>query len=83
MNSSFNNENVLLSRIEVNPDIFEGKPIIRGYRISVEQIVKSLATGISEDDLLKNFPELEHEDIQACLFYAAKLLEEEKVYKVA
>ena len=77
------NEKKLLSRIEVNSQILAGKPIIRGYRISVEQILKSLAAGISYTDLLENFPELQTEDILACMLYAAKLVEEEKVYKVA
>ena len=74
------NEKELLSRIEVNPKVLAGKPIIRGYRISVEQILKSLAAGINNSDLLENFPELETEDILACMLYAAKLVEEEKVY---
>jgi len=71
------NETKLLSRIEVNPQVLAGKPIIRGYRISVEQVLKSLAAGISYSDLLDNFPELEKEDIWACQLYAAKLVEEE------
>jgi len=77
-----NTVNELLSRIVVNSKIFAGKPIIRGYRISVEQILKSLAIGISVSELLQNFPELEKEDIQACLLYAANLIEEEKIYNI-
>lgn len=76
-------ENELLSRIVINSKIFDGKPIIRGYRISVEQILKSLAIGIPVSELLQNFPELENEDIQACLLYAANLIEEEKIYNIA
>ena len=77
------NENELLKRIEVDATILAGNPIIRGYRISVEQIVKSLAAGWSNKDVLNNFPELNEQDILACLLYAGKLLEEEKIYKVA
>ncbi len=73
----------LLSRIVADENVLAGKPIIRGYRISVEQILKSLAAGITQADLLDNYPELEPEDISACLFYAADLVEQEKVYKVA
>lgn len=65
----------LLSRIVVDENILAGKPIIRGYRISVEQVLKSLAAGIGQADLLDNYPELEPEDISACLFYAADLVE--------
>ena len=77
------NENELLKRIEVNANVLAGKPIVRGYRISVEQIVKSLAAGWTTADVLKNFPELNEQDILACLMYAGKLLEDEKIYKVA
>jgi uncharacterized protein (DUF433 family) len=62
-------EQSLLQRIEANPKILAGKPIIRGLRISVEQILKLLAIKTSETDILANFPELEPEDIQACLLY--------------
>jgi len=65
------NASQLLSRIVVNEKILAGKPIVRGFRISVEQILKSLAAGISEKDLLANYPELEVDDIRACLLYAA------------
>jgi len=60
----------LLSRITANPEIFGGKPIVRGMRISVEMIVGLLAQGVTSDELLVDFPELETTDIQACLAYA-------------
>ena len=72
----------LLNRISVNPDILVGKPVIRGLRISVEQIIKALAGGVSIDDLLDEYPELEKDDIQACLLYVSELVKEEKIYKV-
>jgi len=62
----------LLSRITVNPEIMVGKPTIRGMRISVEQILLALANGISEQELLKDFPELEPSDFQA-IFLCEKL----------
>jgi uncharacterized protein (DUF433 family) len=54
-------------RITVDPDIMVGKPIIRGMRITVEQILKALAGGLAPADLLEDYPELEEEDIKAAL----------------
>jgi len=76
------NENELLYRITIDPKIMVGKPTIRGLRITVGQILKALASGISTDELLEDYPELEKEDIEAALLYAAELVEEEKVYKI-
>jgi len=72
----------LLARITVNPEVLLGKPTIRGLRISVAQILAALANNVPVSDLLKDYPELELEDIQAALAYAAQRIEEEKVYKV-
>jgi len=63
-------DNSLLSRITSRSDVFGGKPIIRGMRISVELIVSLLAQGESWESILEEYPELEREDIQACLAYA-------------
>ena len=60
----------LLSRITANPAVFGGKPTIRGLRISVEMVVSLLAQGESSADILADFPELEPDDIRACLTYA-------------
>ena len=60
----------LLKRITVDPDIFGGKPIIRGMRISVEMILGLLAQGESWDGLLDDYHDLEIDDIRACLAYA-------------
>lgn len=72
----------LLKRITINPEVMVGKPAIRGIRITVEQILNSLAANISVNDLLEDYPELELNDIKAALLYAAKLVEEEKVYNI-
>lgn len=72
----------LLERITINPDIVVGKPTIRGLRITVEQILKALAGGVAIHDLLEDYPELEPEDIQAVLLYAAELVSEEQVFEV-
>ena len=60
----------LLSRITANPQIFGGKPIVRGMRISVELVLSLLAQGATVEELLDDYPELERDDIQACLAYA-------------
>ncbi len=72
----------LLNRITVNPDIMVGKPTIRGLRITVEQILKALGGGVSVEELLEDYPELEREDIQAVLLYASELVGEERVFTV-
>ncbi len=64
------NDQKLLRRITVNPEIFGGKPIIRGMRISVELILSLLAQGETEDAILADYPDLAREDIRACLTYA-------------
>lgn len=64
------NEQELLKRITVNPEIFGGKPIIRGMRISVELILSLLAQGETADAILADYPDLTKDDIQACLAYA-------------
>ena len=63
-------ENDLLARITARPDVFGGKPIIRDMRISVERILSLLAQGLEFDDILENHPELERQDIRACIAYA-------------
>src|SRR5947208_15791218 len=60
----------LLARITYDPDIFGGKPIIRGMRISVESILSLLAQGESAEAIIDDHPELEPDDIRACVAYA-------------
>ncbi|MFA0748121.1 DUF433 domain-containing protein [Fervidibacter sp.] len=63
-------ERQLLSRITVNPKIFGGKPTIRGLRIKVESILALLEQGVTPEEILRDYPDLEPEDIRACLAYA-------------
>ena len=63
-------ESKLLKRITVNPEIFGGKPIIRGRRLAVEHILGMLAAGDGQETILQGYPWLEPEDIQACPVYA-------------
>ena len=67
-------------RIVVDPQILVGKPVIRGTRLAVELIVDLLAQGWSEEEILKNYPGLTHEDLQASLKYASAVMQSEKVY---
>jgi uncharacterized protein (DUF433 family) len=60
----------LLDRITINPEIAHGNPMIRNKRYTVEGLPEYLAAGDTIDDLLREFPDLEKEDFQACLQYA-------------
>lgn len=68
------NDRELLSRITSNPEIFGGKPIIRGMRISVELILSLLAQGETVETILVDYPSLTRADIQACLAYARAVI---------
>jgi uncharacterized protein (DUF433 family) len=74
-------ETELLSRIQVNPQIFGGKPIIRGLRIAVEHILGMLAAGDTPERVLQEYPFLEPEDIQACLVFAYRSMSGEQVHE--
>jgi uncharacterized protein (DUF433 family) len=69
----------LLARITVNPDIFGGKPIIRGRRLAVEHVLGMLAAGDTPETLLAEYPWLELEDVRACLLYARRVVGHERV----
>ncbi len=69
-----------MERIVINPAILVGKPVIKGTRLAVEFIIDLLASGWSNEEILRNYPGISREDIQACLAYAGRLLHEEKVY---
>ncbi|MFN8611642.1 MAG: DUF433 domain-containing protein [Vulcanimicrobiota bacterium] len=66
---------LLLQRITQEPGKLGGKPCIRGIRISVSQVLAMLGDGLSTELILDEFPDLEPEDIQACLIYASQLTE--------
>ena len=67
-------------RIVVDPKILVGKPVIKGTRLAVEFIVELLAQGWPENEILRNYPGVTHDDIAACLKYATSILKAEKVY---
>ena len=70
-------------RIETNPEVLAGKPVVRGTRLAVELILELLAAGQTEADLLSNYPRLVHEDLLACLSYASHLAHEFKSYQIS
>jgi uncharacterized protein (DUF433 family) len=69
----------LLERIEVNPEVMLGKPVIKGTRVTVELIVRKLSEGATDAELLDAYPRLKKLDIQAALAYAASTLAHETI----
>lgn len=68
------------NRIEVNPSVLVGKPVIKGTRIAVELIVDLLARGWTREQILGQYDHITAEDILACLCYASEILKSERVY---
>src|SRR5947207_8084082 len=64
-----------IDRIEMDPKVMMGKPVVRGTRITVELLLRKLAEGATEADLLDAYPRLTREDIKAAIDYAADVLE--------
>jgi len=72
----------LLERITIDPEISHGKPSVRGLRYPVEMILELLASGMSTEELLEDYEDLEKEDVLASLLYASKLTDVKSVYKL-
>lgn len=68
------------SRIILDPTILAGKPIIKGTRISVDLVLDLLASGWTESEILREYPDLVREDILACIRYAQEIVQSERVY---
>ena len=66
-------------RIEVNPKVMMGKPVIRGTRITVEMILRKLAEGATERELLEDYPHLAPEDVRAAIAYGAASVAHEEI----
>ncbi len=73
----------LSDHISSNPNIMLGKPTIKGTRITVESILRKLAEGFSIDDILKASPHIKTTDIQACIVYAADVIQYEHIIPAA
>jgi uncharacterized protein (DUF433 family) len=76
------NTDNLLSRITFNPDIFGGKPIIRGKRLAVEHVLGMLSAGDSFETILEGYDWLEREDILACIEYARTVVSNERYEQI-
>lgn len=74
MEKTFYSIDQLLERVALNPKVMVGKPVIRGTRVPVELIVKMLAQGIAEEEILQEYPRLKPEDVKAALAYASVML---------
>tara|TARA_A100001015_G_scaffold159977_1_gene177735 strand:- start:11300 stop:11533 length:234 start_codon:yes stop_codon:yes gene_type:complete len=73
----------LLQRITIDAEICHGKPCIRGLRYPVESILKLLGSGMKPEQVLRDYEDLEAEDIQACLQYASKLSQVKSISRAA
>ena len=69
-------------RIELDPRVCNGKPVIKGTRIPVSVILEQVAEGLSWDQLLKDYPELQREDIQAALTYARESIDNTEIREI-
>jgi uncharacterized protein (DUF433 family) len=63
-----------MDRITIDPEVMVGKPVIKGTRITVQLIVQLLANGVTEAEILNDYPDLNKEDIKAALLYASECL---------
>jgi uncharacterized protein (DUF433 family) len=70
---------MIADRIEIDPKVMMGKPVIRGTRITVELILRKLSEGATQSDLLDAYPRLTGADIQAAIRYAADMLAHEEI----
>lgn len=75
--------NNIIDRITINPDICHGKPVVRNLRYPVEMILELLSSGMTIEQILNDYEDLEREDILACLNYATKLTQVKSINKIA
>jgi uncharacterized protein (DUF433 family) len=69
----------VMERIEINPAVCSGKPVIRGTRIMVRNILGMVAGGYTSGKIIESYPELTREDVAAALEYAARVVDEDQV----
>jgi uncharacterized protein (DUF433 family) len=75
-------ESGIIDRITVNPNICHGKPTVRGLRYPVENLLELLASGMTHQEILDDYEDLEEEDLQACLLFAARLARVKTISKL-
>ena len=71
------------NRIEINPDVMRGKPVIRGTRVTVELLLRKLSEGATEESLLDSYPHLTREDIKAAIAYAADTIAQQRAGNIS
>lgn len=76
-------EENLLSRITINPGVCHGKPTIRNMRYTVDLILDLLSAGMTNEEIIKDYPSLTNEDIRACLAYASRLTKIKSINRVS
>jgi uncharacterized protein (DUF433 family) len=72
----------LLQRITMNPNVCFGKPTIRNLRYPIEMLLDLLSAGMTTDEILADYADLEKEDIQACLLFASKLVKIKSIHQI-
>jgi uncharacterized protein (DUF433 family) len=72
----------LIDRITLNPNVCHGKPTIRNMRYPVEMVLDLLSSGMSQEEILADYPAMESADILACLSYASKLVMVKSIHKI-
>ncbi|MDQ2747848.1 MAG: DUF433 domain-containing protein [Acidobacteriota bacterium] len=75
-------ETELLTRITLNPKVCFGKPTIRNMRYPVETMLDLMSAGMTTEEILEDYPDLEKEDLQACLLFASKLMKVNSINKI-
>ncbi len=78
-----NTRSELLKRITIDPNICHGQPVVRGLRYPVENVLEWLASGMTHGEILEDYPDLENEDLLACLAYAVQLAQFRGFYPLA
>jgi uncharacterized protein (DUF433 family) len=73
----------LAERIEANPDVMLGKPVIRGTRMPVELILRRISEGATEEDLLASYPHLTRDDVRAAVAFAADAITHDEIVETA
>ena len=74
--------NNLLSRITIDADICHGKPVIRGLRYPVEMLLELLSSGMTNEEILADYPDLEHDDLLAAFAYATLLVQTKRILPI-
>jgi len=72
----------LLNRITINPEICHGKPTIRNMRYPVELILDLLSSGMTNEEIIEDYPAIQDDDIKACLAFASRLTKVKSIHKI-